>query len=314
MVQEARQSGIIFDCLSMKSNQKLCTCPSMFGATQPLSCDFPKQSKHKVVNMSSQTVAILTEFDGTGYAGFQRQKNALAVQQVLEDALSELLEQPILIHGCSRTDAGVHAMGHVSHFIMQHSIPVERLPLALRHLLPPDVIVKQAACVPDTFHAQFDCCRKRYRYSFWHAPHPSALRQRYMAHVPQTLDFNLMNQACDILVGTHNFRAYMAVGGTSKTTVRTLYRVEIQRDGLAAHVFVEGNGFLYNMVRIIVGTLIYVGQGKLTLDDVRKSLIVGDRKAVGKTMPPHGLCLEAVWYANGLFEDAIDLRGTHDLE
>ena len=248
-------------------------------------------------------IALLTEYDGTRYCGWQWQKNAMSIQEKLTQALQKVLDQPICLCGCSRTDSGVHARGHVSHFWMTHSIPAERLPLALLHALPQDIVVRKAADVDPSFHARYDAQRKQYSYRIWNDRLPSALGHRYMAHIPQKLDLSLMREAANLFIGTNDFRAYMAAGGQVKSTIRRIDRVDLIPADQTLTFIVEGNGFLYNMVRIMVGTLVYIGQGKLEPRSIIESFKTGRRQIVGITMPPEGLCLEHVWYQKPVFDE-----------
>lgn len=250
---------------------------------------------------AERKLAILTEFDGTRYAGWQRQENALAVQARMEQALTRVLGHPVRLTGCSRTDAGVHARGHVSHFLTTNPIPAGRLPLALLAALPPDISVLDARVVPADFHARFDARGKCYSYHIWNAPRPSAIRARFCLHEPRPLDTEAMDRAAAALVGRHDFTAFMAAGSTAKTTVRELYSARVFRAGDAVTVVVEGGGFLYNMMRIISGTLLYIGLGKLPADALPDIIASRRRTAAGKTLPARGLFLERVWYERPLF-------------
>ncbi len=241
-------------------------------------------------------ILLTLEYDGTGYVGWQRQVNGVSVQEILERALTKALGTPIGVVGASRTDAGVHALGQRAHFDTLGSIPVEKYPLALNALLPPDIRVTEACLVPDTFHARFDASGKLYTYRILNRRHAGALTARYAAHVPVPLDTALMEQAAAQLVGRHNFRAFAAAGGSAKTFERELQTVSLARTGDMITLTVQGTAFLYNMVRIIAGTLIDIGKGKLPPDAVSEALTTGNRLALGPTAPPHGLELTRVFY------------------
>jgi tRNA pseudouridine38-40 synthase len=241
-------------------------------------------------------VLLTISYDGTNYVGWQRQLNGVSVQQRLEEALFRLLDTETPVTGASRTDAGVHALGQCAHFDTRSTIPADRFPFALNTFLPPDIKVIEGREVDGFFHARFDAIGKTYTYRIHNAPHPSALYRNMMAHVPVKLDLQAMNQAVRDLFGTHDFAAFQAVGGTAKTTVRTLTYAELKREGERLTLVVQGNAFLYNMVRIIAGTLLEVGKGKLDVRCFRKAFDTGDRLCLGPTAPACGLELTQVFY------------------
>lgn len=241
-------------------------------------------------------IQLIVEYDGTNYAGWQRQENSLAVQQVVEDALSKLTKEKIVIHGASRTDAGVHALGQSAHFKTESKIPADKFSYALNTILPPDVRIRESRQVPDDFHARFCSKGKRYRYLFHAHPHASAINRLTRAHIIYPLDVDRMQREAQTLVGTHDFAAFAASGSVVKDTVRTIYRADLSRDGDEVKLIVEGNGFLYNMVRIIAGTLVGVGTGKLEPGAFAKAIETGNRLDLGVTAPAHGLTLMEVFY------------------
>lgn len=246
----------------------------------------------------TRKIALLTEYCGTNYAGWQRQDNAYTVQAAIEDALLDLLGQEVRLTASSRTDAGVHALGHVSHFTLkEHTIPTDAIPRALISKLPPDISVLQAVEVPETFHARFHPVAKTYQYHILNRTIPSALEHDRVAHVPGRLDVAKMQEGCRAFVGKHDFLALQASGATTKTSVRTIYRLALKQVSQERLVIeVEGDGFLYNMVRILAGTLLYVGQGKIEVESLPERIVSLDRRQMGKTMPPHGLYLAQVSY------------------
>ena len=241
-------------------------------------------------------IQLIIEYDGTNYAGWQRQENAMAVQQVVEEKLRKLTGEHIVIHGASRTDAGVHAMGQSAHFDTECRIPGEKFSYALNTMLPHDVRIRDSREVPESFHARFSTKGKRYRYLFHVHPHASAIHRLTRAHIIYPLDIDLMQQEAQSLVGTHDFAAYAASGSVVKDTVRTIYRADVTRDGDEVKLIVEGNGFLYNMVRIIAGTLVGVGSGKLEPGAFARAIETGNRLDLGVTAPAHGLTLMEVFY------------------
>lgn len=244
-----------------------------------------------------RNIKVLIEYDGTNYHGFQRQTEDLpTIQQVLEETLEQLTKHPVTIIGAGRTDAGVHARGQVINFRIDCGIPLDKIPLAMNRLLPGDIVVLAAEEAQETFHAQFRAKRKVYRYHIYNSRIPSAFDRLYSYHVPHKLDLDKMRDAAEYIVGEHDFSAFKAAGAKTKTSVRTVYKLDIDDSSPHIYLTVEGNGFLYNMVRIITGTLLYVGKGKLTPEDVRRFVETGKREEAGPTVPPQGLCLMEVKY------------------
>jgi tRNA pseudouridine38-40 synthase len=257
-------------------------------------------------------IALLVEYDGTDFHGWQSQATGRTVQQVLQSALIELTGEPdLVLYGSSRTDAGVHARGHVSHFSLTCPIPVDRVPLALNSHLPDDVAVIQACEVPADFHARFSAVGKIYTYRYWLHPYRSPLTSRQASHVHIPVDLAAMRQATRHFIGTHDFAALMDVGnpGRIRSTVRTIQALDLTQDGPMLTMTVQGNGFLYHMVRILAGTLLYVGLGKIAPGDIPAVLESRSRRRAGKTMPPQGLCLEKVFYRPDLFDSSDRMSG-----
>ena len=241
-------------------------------------------------------IKLIVEFDGTDYAGWQRQENAMTVQQKLEEALERLFGEKITVFGASRTDAGVHAAGMVCHFDVETKIPVERIAYALNFTLPKDIRVKDSAQTAPGFHARFDAKAKWYRYTIYNHKHASALNRRTVAHVPYVLSVSSMQEALQNLLGKHDFAAFAASGSVVKDTTREIYLARLQKNGDKIVLDIMGNGFLYNMVRIIAGTLIDIGRGKLGTDTFKKMLQTKDRVLGGMTAPPQGLILQRIYY------------------
>ena len=241
-------------------------------------------------------IKLTIEYDGTNYAGWQRQENALAVQQVIEDALTKLTRHKVVIAGASRTDAGVHALGQAAHFDTESRIPPDKYAYALNTMLPPDIRISDSQAVSDDFHARFSNTGKLYRYQIRSAPHAGALTRNTHAHVIYPLNDALMAAELNDLIGAHDFGAFAASGSVVKDTVRTIYAAELRRNGAELTLFISGSGFLYNMVRIIAGTLISIGTGKLEPGAFRRAIESGDRLDLGVTAPAHGLTLMEVYY------------------
>lgn len=248
----------------------------------------------------SKRVLLTIEYDGSAYCGWQRQLNGPSVQQKVEEALFKVTGERIGITGASRTDAGVHALGQRAHFDMESAIPADKVPFALNTRLPRDIRVTAGREVDGRFHARFDAAGKEYGYLIYNRRHPSALLRDLSAHVSVRLDECAMERACRHLPGTHDFAAFQAAGGTAKTTIRRIDSVSVGRQGDEIRLVIYGTAFLYNMVRIIAGTLIYVGQGRLPEDVFARAIETGDRLQLGPTAPPQGLCLNRVDYGGGM--------------
>jgi tRNA pseudouridine38-40 synthase len=248
---------------------------------------------------------LLLEYDGTGLGGWQRQDNAPTVQGHLEAALEQLLGHPVSVTGASRTDAGVHARGQVAAFSTTHHIPAEGLRRALNALLPPQIAVSEAteedAAADPPFHPRFSATGKHYRYLIWACRDRSPRWHLRAWHRPRPLDVAAMQEAADHLVGEHDFAAFRAAGCTARTTRRRVSQVALTwvdgelEPGLLA-LDVRGNAFLRNMVRIIAGTLVDVGEGRFRPAQVAEILAGGDRTRGGQTAPAHGLELMRVFY------------------
>lgn len=243
-----------------------------------------------------KNICLTIEYDGSGFCGWQRQKNGISVQELLEKAIQTVTGEQILIHGAGRTDAGVHALGQVAHFLTESRVPPLRFAPALNRLLPDTVSVRESREVPQGFHARYSAVGKHYRYLICNRDARSAIMARRAGFVLGNLDEQRMNMACNYLVGTHDFRCFMASGSRVKDSVRTLYEAGVSRDGNLVAIDLKGDGFLYNMVRIVAGTLVEVGTAERSPHDVMDILHGKDRARAGKTMPPQGLYLVEVFY------------------
>lgn len=241
-------------------------------------------------------ILLTISYDGTNYSGWQKQKNAVTVQGEFDKACSTLFKTDIESIGASRTDAGVHALGQRAVIDVDTSIPAEKIPLALNPLLPDDIVVTHAEEVGADFNPRFKALKKTYEYSIYNAPFRNPIYRNYSEYVRCELDLDSMRTACEAFVGEHDFRAFCASGNSSKTTVRTIYSLDIEKDGDFIKIRVTGNGFLYNMVRIIAGTLIYVGEGRIAPDNLPEIIASGDRRKAGKTAGPSGLVLVKIMY------------------
>jgi tRNA pseudouridine38-40 synthase len=243
-----------------------------------------------------RNIKLTIEYDGTAYHGWQSQDNAVTVQDVVTDAIARLTGEDISITGSSRTDTGVHALGQVCNFFTGSSIPADKFAFALNAILPDDIVIRRSEEVSEDFHARFSTIGKKYRYLFYNSVFPSALMRNRAYHVFYPLDVRAMEEAAEYFKGTHDFAAFCATGGSARTTVRTITGCCVSKDGDIVTFSVKGNGFLYNMVRIMAGTLVDVGIGRISPKAVPEIIAGLDRKRAGRTAPPHGLYLEEIYY------------------
>ena len=243
---------------------------------------------------------LMIAYDGTAYQGWQVQKIGTGIQEKMEEALGHLFPSKPRLHGSSRTDTGVHALGMVAHFEISRvecSMPARKLCLALNAWLPADVRVLSCARAGKDFHARFSAIRKQYRYFVWNAPAMNPLLRHTAWHVPRRLEIELMRRAAARLIGKHDFRSFTANPGYEReSTVRHLTRCEIKRSGSLLTFIIEGDGFLYKMCRGIVGTLVQVGLGKFPVNEIPAILRSKDRRVAGMTAPAQGLILWRVYY------------------
>ncbi len=253
-----------------------------------------------------KNIALRLSYDGSRYHGWQVQKNEISVAQTLDTALSKVCEHSVRTVGCGRTDAGVHALRYCANFRTDCRIPLERLPLAVNARLPADIAVSAAIEAPENFNAIGSCIKKEYIYKLFNSPVRDPFLDKRACFYPQRLDLERMARAAAAFEGTHDFRAVRSVGTETKTTVRTVHWCRVESDGPLITVSVCADGFLYNMCRAIVGTLVYASYGKLEPEEIPALLEMGDRRLTGPTMPPQGLYLNRVWYpepVSALFEN-----------
>ena len=239
-------------------------------------------------------------YDGTNYAGWQVQTSGVGVQQKVEEALARLFPGVKRVHSSSRTDTGVHALGMAAHVEIPASefkMTAAKLALALNAHLPEDVRVMTAARCREDFHARFDAAGKQYRYFVWNHPVMNPLLRHQAWHVPRKVDLGAMRSAAKLFLGRHDFKSFAASRNYEmESTVRTLTRCDLKRNGSMLTFVIEGDGFLYKMCRGIVGTLVQVGQGKIAATDIKNILASRDRRVAGMTAPAHGLVLWKVFY------------------
>ena len=243
-----------------------------------------------------RNIKLTIEYDGTNFSGWQIQKDKRTIEEELETALAKILKEEVKVIGSGRTDAGVHAMGQVANFKTDKTIKPEELHAALNTMLPYDIVILNVEEVDDSFNARISAKAKHYRYVINNAKFPSALNANREYHYKYFLDTESMQLAANDLKGKHDFRAFMAAGSTVKDTEREIYDIQVARLGNRVIIDVVGNGFLYNMVRIIAGTLIDVGSGKLDICVIKNMIETGDRNLGGRTVAPEGLFLVNVSY------------------
>ncbi len=250
----------------------------------------------------------IEDWQDSGVAGNEPARAELrTVQSVLQRAVREVVREPVIVSGASRTDAGVHARGQTASFTasdVRRGATDDRLMQAINARLTPDVMVVSAQRVHDDFNVISDCVRKWYRYSLHTTRERPLWDRRYVHHVYAPLEVDRMQAAADLLVGEHDFAAFAAAGHGRETTIRTVYACQVQRREQRVNIDIIGNGFLWNMVRIVAGTLIEVGRGRKTLDVVARALRENDRRLTGQTMPGRGLCLMKGWYPGDDMSDA----------
>lgn len=250
-----------------------------------------------------RNILLTIEYDGTGYAGWQVQPNGVSIQQVLEEALEKLLKEKVRLHSSGRTDAGVHAVGMPACFATTKDIPLKAFTAGLNGILPPDIAIRDAREVPLEFHPRREATSKQYRYALHLAQTRSPLSRKYSWHLRGPLNIEVMLESAAYFVGEHDFAAFRGAGCSAKTTQRTVHSVEIKEQGEFLLIDVVGVGFLRNMVRIMVGTLVEIGLGRRAPDSVRNLLMTPDRTLAGVTAPPHGLSLVQVFFGKEYFEE-----------
>ena len=243
-----------------------------------------------------RNIALKLMYNGTAYHGWQTQRNAVTVCETAEKALGKITGERVHLIGCGRTDAGVHAERYVANFRTESRIPLDRLPFAVNTHTPEDIAVREALEVPMDFHATTWCVKKEYTYRIYNSPvkNPFYVNRAYF--YPRHLDEALLDRAAGMFVGRRDFRAVRSVGTETKTTVRTIHWCTVARRGDLVELRVCADGFLYNMVRAITGTVLYAAEGKIAPEEIPALLERGDRRAAGPTVPPWGLYLTSVWY------------------
>lgn len=243
-----------------------------------------------------RNIKLTIEYEGTAYAGFQSQNNALGIQEVIEEAIGKVTGESIDLIASGRTDKGVHALGQVANFFTKSNIPARNFIFAINRKLPEDIKIKNCEEVDLEFHSRFSAKRKRYRYVIYNNRTERPIYRNFSYHVIKKIDKNKIKKCIPYFIGTHDFNSFMGPKTKVKDTIRTIYSIKVEENGDFLEIVIEGNNFLRHMVRIIVGTLIYVGIGKIKVEDVPYIIKSKNRRLAGITARPQGLFLEKVYY------------------
>lgn len=243
-----------------------------------------------------RNIKLTIEYDGKDFNGWQKQPNKLNIQGEIERAIEEITGEKVELYGSGRTDAGVHSLGQVANFKTNSKLPIEKVAIAINSKLKKSIRIKKAEEVSENFHSRYNCHKKKYRYIINNSSQGSAIYRGLEYHVSQKLNVEKMKKAIKFFEGEHDFKAFKSSGTSSKSSVRTIYNAELKQNGERIIIELTGNGFLYNMVRIISGTLLEVGLGNIKAEDIPNIIENKDRKMAGKTLPPHGLYLVEVMY------------------
>ena len=243
-----------------------------------------------------RNIKLVIEYDGSGFNGWQKQPNKLNIQGEIEAVIENITKEKIELIASGRTDAGVHAIGQVANFKTNSNIPIEKIPIAINSQVKNSIRIKSAEEVDERFHSRYNCKRKTYRYIIDNSKYGSSIFRNMTYHMPIKLNINEMQKAVKYFEGEHDFKAFKSSGTSSKSSVRTIYEAKVIKKNEYIILELTGNGFLYNMVRIIAGTLVDVGLEKLKAKDIPVILEKKDRQKAGKTLPPQGLFLVKVEY------------------
>ena len=243
-----------------------------------------------------RNIKLTIEYDGKDFNGWQKQPNKLNIQGSIEQAIKQITGEDVELNASGRTDAGVHALGQVANFKTNSNIPIDKMAIAINSKLKRSIIIKKAEEVDERFHSRLSCKRKTYRYVINNTPEGSAIYRNLETHIPQKLDVGKMKEAVKYFEGEHDFKAFKASGTSSKSSVRTIYETNLYKKDDKIYIELTGNGFLYNMVRIIAGTLVEVGLGKIKPEEIPEIIKSQKRENAGKTLPPNGLYLVKVMY------------------
>lgn len=248
----------------------------------------------QVVNLKN--IKLTVEYDGTNYCGWQRQRNGKSIQQTIEEAIGRVTVENVKLIGSSRTDAGVHAKMYVCNFFTNSTIPPEKIGIVINHELPEDIVILASEEVDSRFHSRYCSKGKMYSYTILNRNKRAAIERNYVYQYGRSVDVEAMKKAAVYFLGKHDFSAFKSTGSSVKDNVRTIKEVRVKKNGDYIKIYVSGDGFLYNMVRIIVGTLLLVGEKKISSQYVKEIIESKDRDKAGKVVPAKGLCLEKVFY------------------
>lgn len=243
-----------------------------------------------------RNIKLTIEYDGKEYNGWQKQPNKLNIQGEIERAIQNITGKQVELIGSGRTDAGVHAFGQVANFKIDSDFPIEKMAIAINSQLKKSIRIKKTEEVSPEFHSRYNCHSKTYQYVIDNSEQGSAIYRCLSYHVPQELDVEKMQKAVTYFVGEHDFSSFKSSGTSSKSSVRIIYDANVEKDGERVKINLTGNGFLYNMVRIISGTLVEVGLNNIEPEDIPKIIEAKNRQMAGKTLPPQGLFLMEVEY------------------
>lgn len=243
-----------------------------------------------------RNIKLVIEYDGKDYNGWQKQPNKLNIQGEIEKAIQNITGEEVELYASGRTDAGVHSLGQVANFKTESKIPISKMAIAINSQVKNSIRIKNAEEVDERFHSRYCCKKKTYRYVINNSLYGSSIYRNLEYHMPIKLDVNKMKQAISYFEGEHDFKGFKSSGTSSKSSVRTIYKAIVKQEGDRILIELTGNGFLYNMVRIIAGTLVDVGLGKIKPEQISSIIESKDRTKAGKTLPPHGLFLVSVEY------------------
>lgn len=243
-----------------------------------------------------RNIKLIIEYDGKKFGGWQKQPTKLNIQGEIEQAIKEITGEDVELIASGRTDSGVHSLGQVANFKTNSNIEIEKVAIAINSKLKKSIVIKKAEEVSEDFHARYSCKGKKYRYIINNSQQGTAIYRDLECHIPQKLDVEKMRKAIKYFEGEHDFKGFKASGTSSKNTIRTIYKAEIKQEGERIIIELTGSGFMYNMVRIIAGTIVDVGLRRINPEEIPRIINLKDRNKAGKTLPAHGLYIVEVYY------------------